>query len=138
MFFGVQKIYITFAPMMRSNCLKYRMWLCLLIIYINRGLFVAMPGIEISCSSKHEINSLLEIILNWAGGNNEIDEDGDAPEAYAAKTTQPMIDQNLTCACIKGPFAPAHKIFYQIDEAVNSSDYYGTIDQPPKQKKFEV
>ena len=127
---------------MRSAWFSYLISVCLLVMYINRGLFVAMPEIEISCAhpaASKEINSLLEIIINWAGGHNELDEDGDTPESYnIAKTIQPLSDHNLTYACLKCPFASARKIFFQIDEAVNSSDYYGTIDQPPKQVKFEV
>jgi len=122
---------------MRSDWFKYLMTVSLLIIYINRGLFVAMPGVEMSCAhptASNEINSLLEIIINWVGGHNELDEDGDSPESYnTAKTHQPLIDQNLMCAYITCPYTPAHKIFYAFDEAMFSLDIYGTIDHPPEQ-----
>jgi len=118
---------------MRSNWFKYLITVCLLIIYINRGLFVAIPGNEISNPSGNEINSLLEIIINWAGGTNELDEDGDLPESYnAAKTIQPLIDQNLTYTSLACPYILAHKIFYIFDEAMPSLDTYGTIDHPPE------
>ena len=119
--------------MMRSNWFKYLMSFCLLVFYINRGLFVAMPGIEISNPSGNEINSLLEIIINWAGGHNELDEDGDLPESYnTAQSVQPLIDQNLTYVSLTCPYIPVHKIFYIFDEDMPSLDTYGTIDHPPE------
>ena len=118
---------------MRSNWFKYFMTVCLLITYINRGFFVAMPGIEISNPSGNEINSLLEIIINWNGGHNDIDEDGDLSESYnAAKTIQPLIDQNMTYISLTCPYFLAHKIFCIFDEAMPSLDTYGTIDHPPE------
>jgi len=121
---------------MYSNWFKYILITSLLLIYINRGLFVAMPGIEMSCAypaTSNEINSLLEIIINWAGGHNELDEDGDSPESYnTAQTAQPLIDQNLTYTSLVCPCILAHKIFYIFDEAMPSLDTYGTIDHPPE------
>ena len=117
---------------MRSNWFKYLLMVSLLMMYINRGLFV-VPGIETSNPSGNEINSLLEVIVNCAGGHNEVDEDGDCPETYnTATTAQPLIDQNLMYICLTCPFIPTHKIFYIFDEAMPSSDTYGTIDHPPE------
>jgi len=125
-----------FAPEMYRTWFKYLMAVSLLMIYINRGLFVATPGVEISCAhpdSSNEINSLLEVIINWAGGHNYVDEDGDSPESYSvAKTVQPLIDQSVTDACMTVPYAPVRKIFYLMDEAMTSLDTYGTIDHPPE------
>ena len=118
---------------MRSNCFKYILTVSLLVIYINRGLFVAMPGVEISNPSGNEINSLLEIIINWAGGHNGLDEDGDSPESYnVAKTLQPLIDENLMYIFLTCPYASAHKKFYMSNEIALSLDIYGTIDHPPE------
>ena len=118
---------------MRSSCFKYCIMFLLLITYINRGLFVAMPGIEMSTYNSAEVNSVLEVILNLAGGENDIDEDGDLPENYgAAKTVQPLIDQNMADACMVCHFVPARKILFLIDEVLASLDTYGTIDHPPE------
>ena len=109
------------------------MTVSLLMMYINRGLFVAMPGVESSNPSGNEINSLLEVIINCAGGNNDLDEDGDCPESYnTAHTIQPLIDQNPAYTCLTCPYTFTHKIFYIFDEAMPSSDTYGTIDHPPE------
>jgi len=107
----------------------------LLITYINRGFFVAMPGVEISNSTGNEINSLLEVFINWAGGTNEIDEDGDLPESYnAAHSTQPLIAQSLMYSlCLACPLISSSNSFYLMDEAIYSLHIYGTIDHPPEQ-----
>ena len=101
--------------------------------YINRGFFVGMPEIELSSSNSSEINSLLEVILNLAGGENDIDEDGDSPENYgAAKTVQPLIDPDIMYACA-APFRyETYRIIFPFDETMLPPDAYGTIDHPPK------
>ena len=103
----------------------------LLMIYINRGLFV---GIEIPNSSGNEINSLLEIIMNWAGGNNDVDEDGDFPETYSFSTnTQPLIAQHsINTIRYERLNATAHKIFYPVNESIKIIDYCKTIEHPPE------
>jgi len=119
---------------MRTNRFQYFMIAFLLITYINRGFFVAIPGIEFSNSSGNEINSLLEIIINLAGGTNEFDEDGDLPETYgAAHSTQPLIAQSqpysISLAC---PQFSGGSSFFLIDETIHSLYIYGTIDHPPE------
>jgi hypothetical protein len=107
----------------------------LLMIYINRGLFVAMPGAEVACSTDEEINSVLELVLDWAGVTNDVDEDGDCPESYSfSNATQPLIAQNLNYTiCLKCPYASENKLFYPVNEAVTSIDYNRTIDHPPEE-----
>jgi len=111
------------------------MTLLLLITYINRGLFVAGPGVETfgsHSSSGNEINSLLEVIINWAGGHNDVDEDGDSPETYsAAQTFQPLIDPNLMY--LTDPCNTVRNTFFLFNETILSLYNYGTIDHPPEQ-----
>jgi len=130
-----QKYFVSLQPNMCSNWFKYIMTGFLLVMYINRGLFVA--GIETSnahSSSSNEINSLLEIMLNWADGHNDIDEDGDCPETYnAAPTIQPLFDPNSTFATnLTHPNIAARNIFYLLNETISSLSNYGTIDHPPE------
>jgi len=109
------------------------MTVVLLVTYINRGLFVA--GFEMSCAhsaSGNEINSLLEIIINCAGGQNNIDEDGDSPETYsAAQTFQPLIAPNSMY--LTYPNTSIRNIFFRFNETILSLYNYGTIDHPPEQ-----
>ena len=96
-----------------------------------------MPGIETPCSSGIEINSLLEVVMNLAGGHNEIDEDGDAPENYdSAKSIQPLINHNLTYASLTCPYEETRKI-YPRNDAMLPSGNYKTIEKPPEELKIE-
>jgi hypothetical protein len=114
---------------MRSNWFKYLVTISLLMIYINRGLFVAVP----EYSSSSEINSLLEVIINLTGGHNDIDEDGDSSETYdVAQTVQPLINPNFTTICLDNLCVPAHKLFFIFDETIFSFDTYKSIDKPPE------
>ena len=121
---------------MHSDWFKYLVTVSFLVIYFNRGLFVAMPGIEFSNPSGNEINSLLEVIINWAGGTNEIDEDGDSPEQYnAAHSMQPLINPTpMYTICLACPQFRGNNLFYPIDEAIYPLHIYGTIDHPPEEQ----
>ena len=123
---------------MRSNLFKYIVSLCLLVIYINRGFFVAMPGIETPCASGMEINSLLEVVMNLAGGHNEIDEDGNNPENYGNATfAQPPINHNIMYVSLTCPYEETRKIFYPRNDAMLPSGNYKTIEKPPEELKIE-
>ena len=105
--------------------------------YINRGLFVASPGVEMSSSvngSSSEINSLLEVVINWAGGQNDIDEDGDCPEAYNSLIlAQPLFDPNSTHLNNFTPKKASRKKFYHYNETIPPLYNLNTIDQPPEE-----
>ena len=125
--------FISLSPIMRSNLFKYLITCFLLVMYINRGLFVAAPGVELS-GSHSEINSLLEVIISWAGGHNDIDEDGDCPETYnAAQIIQPFFDPNSMNVSNLSPKITSRKKFYHYNEAIPPLDHLGVIDQPPEQ-----
>ena len=123
---------------MYSNWFKYLIMCFLLVMYINRGLFVAASGFEMSSTkngTSNEINSLLEFIINLAGGQNDIDEDGDCPETYnSVSSAQPLIDlnsmniNNLTC-----PKIASRKKFYLYNETIAMLYNHIAIDQPPEQ-----
>ena len=121
---------------MYRSWFKYSVSVCLMVFYINRGLFVAMPFTESCCaipSTNEEINSVLELVISWVGIHNDIDEDGDSPESYnAAKTIQPLIDHKITSACLACPIALTNNIFYPHNETLSLSNIYGTIDHPPE------
>jgi hypothetical protein len=109
------------------------MTLILLMIFINRSLFVT--PVEVPNSSGIEINSVLEVIIHWAeGGYNDVDEDGDCPGNYdVAPTFQPLPNQNqINTNFLMYPSAANQYLFCLINEAMISSGYYGTIDQPPE------
>ena len=126
------KLYHTFVPDMCSSWLKNMMIVGLLMIFINRAVFVAMPGVETS-SSNADINSLLEMIIGWAGMPNDLDEDGDSPENYnIANTAKLIVCQTLESNYVNCPSVSLHKTFNEFDEDMLSSGKYGTIDHPPQ------
>ena len=120
---------------MRWTWFKYLIMVCLLVVYINRGLFVAMPGVEISGSTDKEINSIIELVLDLTGRSNQVDEDGDCPESYSFSTiTQPLIAQNLIYSINLGClYATEFNLFDAFDESIHTIDYNKSIDHPPEQ-----
>jgi len=121
---------------MCNNRFKSIVTVCLLVVFINRGLFVAMPATETCCtnpSASEEINSLLELVISWAGIHNDIDEDGDSPETYnVAQTIQPLIDPKTTITGLTCPTALKRNKFYLKNEIISSLHIYGNIDHPPE------
>jgi len=115
--------------------LKYLLIAFLMVSYLNRGLFVAAPETEsLSLSEKGEINSLFEFLQKTLTGyENDIDEDGDCPEAYNFLTTQILIDQSLIAALtLKQPPLSTRKTMFPLSETMLPSPIYGIVDQPPE------
>jgi len=124
---------------MRGNWFKYLIMVCLLVVYINRGLFVVMPGVELSGSTDNEINSIIELVLDLTGRSNQVDEDGDCPESYSFSTiAQPLIAQNLNYTISLGClYATELNQFYTFDESIHTIDYNKTIEHPPEELRIE-
>ena len=117
---------------MDRKSIKCIITISLLVIFINRAVFVAMPGVETSCLS-YDVNTLFETILNWVGIENFIDEDGDSPENYnTVNSAQPLLDDNFSYIHIHCPFATLSKIFHVSNDTMLSLLDYGTIDHPPE------
>jgi len=128
---------------MQSNWFKYLITGFLLVTYINRGLFITAPDVEMFSThslSGNEINSLLEIIIIWAGGDNNVDEDGDSPESYhAAQIFQPLIDPNsMYASSLMHPNTAVRNTFFLFNETIPSQYAYGTIDHPPEQLTIDI
>jgi len=76
---------------------------------------------------------LLEMIINWAGMPNDIDEDGDFPENYNMPNSAKLIVcQSLENNIVDCPIVSIHKTFFLLDEDKLPVDNYGTIDHPPE------
>ena len=111
----------------------------LMLSYLNRGLFIDMSEGNFSHSNhisqtKNEINSVLELIFALTGNTNDIDEDGDTPEAYSFSVVEPFVfsdfaqtleQNNLFSKDIK-------KTFYVSSDTIFSLLVYGQIDHPPQ------
>jgi len=120
---------------MYTQWLKYLLIVFLLVSYLNRGLFVAAPEAEPSGSAgKGEINSMVEFLQKIITGyENDIDEDGDCPEAYNCVNVQPLIEPVLVqLLSLKHPFISTTKTFFPLTETIHSSPILGLIDHPPE------
>jgi len=102
----------------------------LLLIYINRGLFVFAN--EIENQGGGELNSVIEWALELATGkSNDIDEDGDMQTDYSFASIfhhdfpQQLIQINLFPKDIK-------KIEFPYKETSLPNDFCSRIDYPPE------
>jgi len=124
---------------MLKNTLNGLLIIFLMLSYINRGLFVDMSEGESVCSNhvsqtKNEINSVVELIFASTGHTNDIDEDGDSPEAYNSFSfTQPLVYQDFALILQDNLFSKDIKKTYQIfSDLIYSQPVYGQIDHPPE------
>ncbi|MDR1757998.1 MAG: hypothetical protein LBR51_03425 [Bacteroidales bacterium] len=118
---------------MFKPAIKYIAIFFLLVIYINRGLFVV--PVEIENNGKQEVNTLLEWALEiLTGTSNYIDEDGDSQANYNfAKNIQPVISEQIaqTLDFLKTS-QRIIKIFTPTNETIPHLPVLGQIDHPPQ------
>ncbi|GHV45266.1 hypothetical protein FACS1894180_7630 [Bacteroidia bacterium] len=117
---------------MTKTLIKYVSITFLLMIYINRGLFVAPDEMG---SNPHEINSVAEFFMEIVTGqSNNTDEDGDAQETCnSAKTVQPIIAQQFSQSLELWNKFPqkTEKLYFSITENIPNLPILGQIDHPP-------
>ena len=119
---------------MQKAVVKYSITILLLMIYINRGLFVASVY-EVESQDGCEVNSLIEWVIQLiTDKDNGIDEDGDEHSCCNfVKTVQPDFSQQIA-----KHFELANLYFKKIEflfpkkENFLSNDFYARIDQPPE------
>ncbi|MDR0829997.1 MAG: hypothetical protein LBN95_07790 [Prevotellaceae bacterium] len=118
---------------MIKSVLKYVSVAFLLMIYINRGLFVSPDEMG---SNPHEINSIIELLAELiTGQSNNTDEDGDTQETCnSVKMVQPFIVQQFSQSLELLNKIPqkTEKISFPINENLPKSLVLGQIDHPPK------
>jgi len=107
----------------------------LLLIFINRGLFVA-SAYEIDNRENGEINTLVEwVALLLTGECNDLDEDGDEQSLLnCLKIVQPVIcQQNAQISLLANLFAN-NVIKFQVPKKITLPDteFYLKIDYPPE------
>ena len=115
---------------MQNNVVKYSITVLLLIVYINRGIFVT--PYEVENKRGGEINSVIEWIHQLATGEcNGIDEDGDSQtfwnftNIFTCDFQQQSSQIDLFSKEIKKSGFPNKENFL-------SSDFYFQIDHPPE------
>ncbi|MDR0798219.1 MAG: hypothetical protein LBN18_00445 [Dysgonamonadaceae bacterium] len=110
----------------------------LLIIYINRGLFVVPTETSNDLS---EINSVIEFLVEKATGqSNNTDEDGDSQETCnSVKIIQPYVSEQFAQSLDLGNQFPQQttKVFFSTNENIPQLPVLGQIDHPPQELKME-
>jgi hypothetical protein len=117
---------------MLKPVIKYIFIAFLLMIYINRGLFVTPDEMN---TNPREINSLAELFVEFiTGHSNNIDEDGNSQETCnSAKIVQPFVAQQLSKSLELWNEFPqkTEKLYFPITENIPNLPILGQIDHPP-------
>lgn len=123
---------------MRISRMKCFVILSLLFIYINRGVFVAMPEMQTSdniTENTGEINSVLEFMISLFGVTNQTDEDGNNSESHSpVKFAQQFFFQEFfrTSELYKRYAVSVKKLAIPLSESIPALSVYKQIDRPPQ------
>jgi hypothetical protein len=119
---------------MQKSVVKYVMVAFLLMVYINRGLFVSAAW-EVDNQADGEINSVIELIMQMiTGEENGIDEDGDSHSScnfvsIAQYDFSEQITKNFDFANL---FLKNINTYISRRENIPMKNFFGQIDQPPE------
>ena len=120
---------------MQKTVVKNLTIISLLLIYINRGLFV-FGAYEIKYQGGGEVNSVIELFMQFiTGEGNDIDEDGDLPTDYNHVNIvhydfSQQFAQNLELANLFSK--DREKTAFPNKENLPIKDFCVQIDQPPE------
>ena len=115
---------------MQKTVVKYSIIFLLLLVYINRGLFI-VPYEAVNQSNK-EVNSVIEWITQLVTGeSNGIDEDGDMQTDFSF-THIILHDFSLQFVQMAVFSKDIKKIEHPYKENFLSNDFYPQIDHPPQ------
>ena len=106
----------------------------LMLIYINRGLFIS-ADYEVESQDGSEVNSMIEWVLQLiTGEDNGIDEDGDShSNCNFVKTVQHDFTQQISRNFeLMNLFAKNIEIVFSRRENFYLNDFYVQIDHPPQ------
>ena len=118
---------------MQKTVVKYSIIFLLLLVYINRGLFVA--PYEIENHGNNETNSVMEwIIQSVTGESNDIDEDGDSQSnCHFVKIVQYDFSEQITKNFdLANLWSKNINNFIPHKEDIPQKSFYTQIDQPPE------
>ena len=118
---------------MWNKVLQYVAICLIMIVYINRGLFVSPAEIN---NNTQEINSAVEFLIEMiTGQSNNMDEDGNSQETCnMAKIIQPVIAQQFAQSMEQFNNLPQNTVKILFPDTQNILDllYLGKIDHPPQ------
>lgn len=119
---------------MQKTITQYLIVIFLLMVYINRGLFVAATC-EVENHEGKEINTVIELVMQLVcGKSNDIDEDGDSADPYNTfNFMSSFVCNNFSKTSQHNlPFKTLSKKHYVASDAIFSLSVYGQIDPPPE------
>jgi hypothetical protein len=119
---------------MHNAVVKYLMISLLLLVYINRGFFIA--NYEVENRGNKEINSIAELINKLiTGEENDIDEDGDGQtDCNSVKIVQHDFSQQMA-KCFELANLSSQdleKNTFSSEDNLPLNDFYSKIDHPPQ------
>jgi len=119
---------------MQKMVVKYSLIFLLILVYINRSLFIV--PCEFENYDNKETNSVIEWIVHLVTGEgNDIDEDGDLnSDCHSAKTVSFYFYQEFAQYLDRvNVFSKnAEKVTFSNKENGVQKGFYTQIDQPPK------
>jgi hypothetical protein len=119
---------------MQKIAVKYLMIAFLLMVYINRGLFIS-AALEIDNQGNGEINSVIEWVMQLiTGEENSIDEDSDSQSnCHFVKIVQHDFSQQIAQNFeLTNLFSKNINKFLPRKENIPLKGFHGQIDQPPE------
>jgi len=115
---------------MRKTVVKYSIIFFLLLVYLNRGIFIV--PYEVENQNNKEINSVIELITQLiTGEDNGIDEDGDE-QTDCSFPYITLYDFSLSFVHIDVFSKDIKKIGFSYKEKFLSNDFCSRIDHPPE------
>jgi len=119
---------------MQKAIVKHSTILLLLLIYINRGIFIA--PYEAENNGNKEINSVIEWVTQLVTGeSNDIDEDGDLhSDCNSVKTVSFNYYQEFAqhLELLKLHSAIIEKLAFSNKDNIFQKGFYTQIDHPPQ------
>ena len=119
---------------MPNLAVKYSIIMFLLVVYINRGVFIA--PYEVENHGNRELNSVFELLVQLISGEgNDIDEDGDLPsDCNSVKIVQYDFSQQLAqqFELINLYSQKTDKFAFFIEENLPIKPFCFPIDHPPE------
>jgi len=113
---------------------KYSIIFLLLLVYINRGVFVT--PYEIENQSNKEINTVAEWLVELiTGESNDIDEDGDMhTDCNSVNTVHHDFSQQIAQRIeLMNLFSiDLNKLRFLSEEKIPVKDFYSLIERPPE------
>ena len=117
---------------MQKEFVKHSIIFFLLLIYVNRGIFIV--PYEAENNGNKEINSIVELIVETVTGrSNDIDEDGDSQSDcnFVKIVSYNFYQEFAQYLDMLDLYSKNIEFIFSREEDIPMKKYYGRIDHPP-------